>query len=159
MQPHETPEHFIANLGLAVVMVSVTVVIHFVGLLALSVVLRRGAGDRMDQGRHAARRFLAILVAVLGLFLLHTTQIWAYAALYHWGLGLFDDFETALYFSTQTFVALGYGDVQVPRDWRLIGAIEAANGLILMGWSTAFLVSIMGRLRALEHEWLEHGRE
>jgi Ion channel len=93
---------------------------------------------------------------VLGIFVVHTIEIWAYAMLYRFPLGLFADFETALYYSTQSFVALGYGDIAGPRSWRLIGAIEAANGLILIGWSTAFLISVMGRLRALEHEWLDH---
>jgi len=40
-------------------------------------------------------------------------------------------------------------------NWRLFGAIEAGNGLILFGWSTAFLLSVTSRLRLLEHDWLE----
>jgi len=41
------------------------------------------------------------------------------------------------------------------RHWRLFGAIEGANGLLLFGWSTAFLLSVIQRLRTLEHDWLE----
>jgi hypothetical protein len=50
---------------------------------------------------------------------------------------------------------LGYGDVVLDREWRVFGAIEAANGLILFAWSTAFLLSVMARLKALEHDWLD----
>jgi len=40
------------------------------------------------------------------------------------------------------------------KSWRVLGAIEGANGVILLGWSTAFFVSIVSRIRALEHDWL-----
>ena len=63
--------------------------------------------------------------------------------------------KSALYFSTTSFTTIGYGDVVLDRQWRLLGAIEGANGLLLFGWSTAFLFSVTGRLRALEHDWLE----
>jgi hypothetical protein len=158
MSPEDAVSHFSANLAIATGMIALTVVIHFAGLLALTLHLRGGDERKLDGGRHVLRRFATILVVVLGIFFVHTLEIWAYAMLYRYPLGIFDDFETALYFSTQSFVALGYGDIQVPRAWRLIGAIEAANGLILIGWSTAFLISVMARLRSLEHEWLDHDR-
>ena len=72
-----------------------------------------------------------------------------------WAVGGFPEFETALYYSTTTFSSLGYGDVVLLPRWRMFGAIEAPNGLILIAWSTAFLISLMSRLRAMEHDWLE----
>ena len=66
------------------------------------------------------------------------------------------DFEAALYFSTTSFTTIGYGDVVLDKQWRLVSAIEGANGLLLFGWSTAFLFSVISRMRALEHDWLEH---
>jgi hypothetical protein len=84
----------------------------------------------------------------------HTVEIWLYAIVFL-GIGAIGNFETALYFSTVTFASLGYGDIVLSPDWRLFGAIEAANGLILLAWSTAFLLSLMSRLHALEHDWLE----
>jgi hypothetical protein len=50
---------------------------------------------------------------------------------------------------------VGYGDLTLSSAWRLLGAIEAANGLILIAWSTAFLMGVTARLRLLEHDWLE----
>ena len=99
-------------------------------------------------------RIGVILFVVLGIFAIHTVEIWLYAAAF-WGLGAIGDFESALYFSTATFTTLGYGDIVLDGKWRLFGAIEAGNGLILFGWSTAFLLSVTGRLRMLEHDWLE----
>jgi hypothetical protein len=147
------------TLAISSAMVAMTVVIHFIGLAFLMNMIRQREPDRAGLKRHMSKRIFAILFVVFGLFAIHTCEIWLYAVVYHYGMQAFGDFETALYFSTVTFVSLGYGDVILPRDWRLVGAIQAANGVILLGWSTAFLVTVIGRLRALEHEWLDHGKE
>jgi voltage-gated potassium channel Kch len=139
-------------------MVGLTVVIHFFGLAALIIVMRGPTGPSMHDGRNIGLRVLSVLAAVFGLFALHTIEIWSYAVLYRFVLQIVPDFETALYFSTVSFVSLGYGDVILPRDWRLVGAIEGANGFLLMGWSTAFLISVIARVRALDHEWLDQKR-
>lgn len=93
-------------------------------------------------------------MVVLGIFAVHTLEVWLYA-LGFISIGAIDDFESALYFSTVTSASLGCGDIVLSSDWRLFGAIEAVNGLILLAWSTAFLISLMSRLRGLEHDCLE----
>ena len=45
-----------------------------------------------------------------------------------------------------------FGDVVLGPDWRLFSAIESANGFLLIGWSTAFLVAVTARLRIVEAE-------
>jgi hypothetical protein len=140
------------NLGLATAMVALTVTMHFIGLLGLMRLLRR-RGRHFNAHSSIFGQGALILFVVFGIFAIHTSEIWVYAAVY--GLiGASPDFETALYFSTVTFASLGYGDIVLARDWRLFGAIEAANGVILFAWSTAFLLSVMNRLRTLEHDWL-----
>jgi hypothetical protein len=142
-----------ANLALATFMVSLTVTVHLGGLLGLLWVLR----DRAHRIRARESRLVplvVILFVVLGLVAIHSVEIWLYGAAF-WAIGAVSDFETALYFSTVTFTTLGYGDVVLEGNWRLFGAIEAGNGLILFGWSTAFLLSVTSRLRLLEHDWLE----
>jgi hypothetical protein len=143
----------LANLALATVMVAVTVTFHFFGLLGLTWLLRRG-GHRFREHESTRGQGALILFVVFGIFAIHTVEIWAYAAVFEW-LGEFPDFETALYFSTVTFASLGYGDIAMSPDWRLFGSIEAANGMILFAWSTAFFLAVMHRLRSLEHDWLE----
>ncbi len=68
------------------------------------------------------------------------------------------DLETALYFSTASFTTIGYGDVVLGPQWRLVSAIEGANGLMLFGWSTAFLTTTTSQLSTLEHDWLRGGQ-
>jgi hypothetical protein len=142
-----------ANLALATLMVAATVTIHFFGLLGLLWLLRRD-GRRFRPHESVFGQGALILAIIFGIFAIHTVEIWAYAAVFE-ALGEFKTFEAALYFSTVTFASLGYGDLSMSPRWRLFGAIEAANGAILLAWSTAFLLSVMARLRTLEHDWLE----
>ena len=147
----------IANLLISGVMVGATVTIHFAGLLILMWLLRaRGHNFRAHES--VVGQIAAIVFVVLGLVAIHTVEIWSYAILYY-GLGALQHFEEALYFSTTSFTTIGYGDVVLDRKWRLLGAIEGANGLILFGWSTAFLFSVTARIRTLEHDWLEAPRD
>jgi voltage-gated potassium channel Kch len=144
----------IAMLLLSTVMVTLTVFIHFIGLLFLIRALNwRGHG--LNPHHSLAGQGILLILVVLGLVFIHALQIWAYAFFYLLTAAL-PDFETALYFSTTAFTTVGFGDVVLPDRWRLIGAIEAANGFILFGWSIAFLMSMTGKLRSLEHDWLEH---
>jgi hypothetical protein len=57
-------------------------------------------------------------------------------------------FETAFYISAQNYTALGYGDIPVPQQWRLLGPLEAINGLLLFGLSTAVMFAVLNRLVA-----------
>lgn len=143
----------ITNLVLAALMVGLTVTLHFFGLLGLLWVLRN-RGHRFQAHDSWLGQGAAILFVMLGLVAVLTAEIWLYAVAYL-AVGALGDLEAALYFSTTSFTTLGYGDVVLDQRWRLLGAIEGANGLLLFGWSTAFLISVTGRMRALEHDWLD----
>lgn len=56
--------------------------------------------------------------------------------------GELKDFEEALYFSAITFATIGYGDVTLGGKWRLVSALEGVNGILLFGWTTAFLFKV-----------------
>jgi hypothetical protein len=56
---------------------------------------------------------------------------------------VFDRLEPALYFSIVSFTTLGYGDIILGEDWRLLAGMTATNGLIMIGLFTAFLVEIL----------------
>lgn len=136
------------NLIVASFLVAFTFAIHFAGLVGLSALLRQrnvhpfGLSTVVGQGA-------SILLVVIGLFGLHSIQIWIYTLVYL-ALGVFTNVETAVYYSTSTFTTAGYGDVVPGTDWRMLGAAESANGFLLIGWSTAFLVSVSARVRAFE---------
>jgi hypothetical protein len=108
--------------------------------------------SRLQTDRHLMRQMLVLIGVSFGLFMLHGVEIWSYATLYYL-VGAIHSFEDALYFSTATYSTIGYGDLTLSKSWRVLGAIEGANGVILLGWSTAFFISIVARIRALEHDW------
>lgn len=136
------------QLAISTAMVIVTVAMHGLGLALLA---RAVAGESQVERVHhlpplSPRGAVFTLVTVLSLFVLHGAEIWSYAALYTF-LEAFSHFEEALYFSTISYAAIGYGDAALPEQWRLLGAIEGINGVILLGWSTAFFVNLLMRLR------------
>lgn len=138
----------IANLAVSGAMVVVTFLVHFIGLVLLSGFLR-------GQGHHPATlttvfgQGVSILFIVLMLFVLHSVEVFLYACLYM-ELGAVVDFEAALYFSTSTFTTVGFGDLTLDADWRMLAAVESMNGFLLIGWSTAFLVSVTAKVRVFQ---------
>ena len=126
------------QLLIGAVMVAASVCLHTLGLISLTAVLSRLT---LTMGLHQIwRRFAAMTFTVLGVFLVITVEIWCWAACYLW-VGALPDLETALYYSMTTFATVGFGDVMPPPQWRLLGACEGINGFLLIGWSTAYLVS------------------
>ena len=140
----------LVQLTLATAMVVATVLIHLFGLAMLMHVLR--SHTRIFR-KQAIMPLTLLLAATVGIIAIHTMEIWVYALLYL-QLDAFSDFEHALYFSTVTYATIGYGDVVMPHQWRILGAIEGAAGIILLGWSTAFIVSLLTQLKLLGHDWL-----
>lgn len=137
-----------AQLAISAGMVLLTVTFHGFGLALLS---RAVAGERREERSHhlpplSLRGTLFTLATVLSLFALHGVEIWAYALLYI-QIGAHTNFEGALYYSTISYAAIGYDDAGIDPRWRMLGAIEGINGVILLGWSTAFFINLLGRLR------------
>ena len=131
------------DLGLGTVVISATVLIHTIGLIALARLI--GAVNRwFSLHRHGLGRTMSMIATVLGLFVVHGFEIWLWAFVYV-GVGAFDAVDSALYFSTTTFATVGYGDVVLPADWRILGSLEGVNGFMLIGWSTAYLVAASTR--------------
>ncbi|MEN2785041.1 potassium channel family protein [Sphingomonas qilianensis] len=138
------------QLAFATIMVTLTIGLHLAGLTVLLRLLR-GHRSRRPDGNVHLHDSIGILIAAFALFVLHAIEIWGYAVLY-FTAGALRTFEEALYFSTSTYATIGYGDVVLAPGWRVLGAIEGANGIILLGWSTAFFVAVVTRIRLLELE-------
>ena len=132
---------------LATAMVLFTVAIHAAGLVTLSRALRVEAREEAEEQIHplSPRGIMFTLALVLGLFVIHGLEIWLYALLYA-SIGAVEGLRDALYFSTITYGAIGYDDAAMAEDWRLVSAIEGINGVLLLGWSTAFFVTIIARV-------------
>ena len=131
------------QLIIATAMVSATVIIHLVGLDLLQAMLGWHL-KRLTLWIHLDRKVVPVGI-VLGLFALHGVEIWLYALVY-WRAGLLQRLEQALYFSISAYSSLGEVVTPLPDNWRIVGALEAINGMLLIGWSTAFLFQILRHL-------------
>jgi len=87
-----------------------------------------------------------LLILIFGFIIsLHLIENGFWALFYH-RRALFVDFETSLYFSLGSYTTIGYGDVVLPQNWRLLGAVEGISGVLLCGLSTAFLFAYVNAL-------------
>lgn len=92
-------------------------------------------------------RIMILVTFMTGVFCSHIFHMWLWAHLYLWIDGTdITTLEQALYFSTTTYTTLGYGDVILHPDWRLLGSTEAFNGMLLLGLSTAALFEVLIRI-------------
>ena len=133
------------QLTFATVMVVVTVLIHGAGITALALGLRVEFEAGEEDHHFSLKRAVVILIVVLALFTLHGIEVWLYAALFLLIVAI--PTLEAVYFSTITYASIGFGDAEMARSWRLVGAIEGINGVLLLGWSTTFFVTVVARLR------------
>jgi len=142
-----------AALLVSAALVLATVIIQIAGLAVLIWIMRWRA-RRFAGFTYVLQQLGVILAVVMGLFVIHALQIWLYAGVYL-AIGAFESFETALYFSTSSFTTVGYGEIFMEPPWRIVSAIQSANGFLLLGWSTIFLISVLARLRSVEMDWLD----
>ena len=123
--------------------IAATVVIQTFGLILLTDFVSRLV-PAVTRRFGEAGKMVTITTTVLGLFFIHLLQVHMWALVF-WGQRDITDFETALYFSMVTFSTLGYGDILVAPHWRILAGLEGMNGFLLIGWSTAYLVSVSSR--------------
>ena len=132
------------HLTIAVGLVLLTVLLHAGFTAALINWLRTPLGHRWATGR-TALRVCMLGVVVAGLTVLAFAEATLWAAVYVW-LGAISTLSEAIYFSLVTFTTLGYGDITLSESWRLLGALESTNGIIIFGWTTALVVALLQRM-------------
>jgi len=77
--------------------------------------------------------------------------IWALLYLFSPAITVLSDFQTAFYFSMVTYTTLGYGDIVLTGDWRTLSSVQAANGVIIFGWTTALIFYFIQRIFKAEN--------
>jgi len=128
-------------------LVVATVLVHAVGTHALIRFLARHYSTAGGLIR-SHKALPAVIWTAIVLMLLHVIeiQLWALTYLFVLPGDPLDTYEKALYFSFVTFTTLGYGDVTLStHDWRILSGIEAMDGILLAGWSTALLFVVVQR--------------
>lgn len=94
---------------------------------------------------HAAV-FMVRFAAAMTVLQMLETLLWA--CFYRWKC--FAAWESSFYFSAASYSTVGYGDVLLPRVWRVLGPIESITGILMSGMSVSGLFAILTRVLAVE---------
>lgn len=100
---------------------------------------------RMERTKTIYPTLWMLVYLVSYLTLLHASQCTLWAAAYYFNPYISDlsSFEQAIYFSLITFTTIGYGDITINSEWRILAGLEAVNGIMLIGWSTAMIFAFL----------------
>ena len=125
----------VANMGIQVLVL----------LVMLRALMRRFAAIDGPLTLTQDTRILSGVLLIL--FVGHFIQCGTWALLFLF-LGEFSEMRTALYHSIVNFASLGYGDIVMSEQWRMLGALEALNGVLMLGLSSGTLLALMTNLFA-----------
>ena len=127
---------------LAAWLVAITVTIHAAGLcIVLSHVLHSKV--RPEDTRFWPITWLLIRIAWL-LIVIHLFAIFVWA-LFFWLAKCLPNLESSFYFSAVTYATIGYGDLVLSKEWRMLGPIEGFTGILMFGLSTAFFFIVVSK--------------
>lgn len=134
----------IQQILLALLLTGLTVAVHVLG--AIRIVLPWASrGRKLTSDLLPAEAVWLLVRLVSGLLLLHVAEMAIWAGAFTLA-GVLEDFETAMYFSLKSYTTVGYGDVLPSNAWRLLGPIEAAVGVLMLGISTSIIVAAVQRI-------------
>jgi Ion channel len=122
----------------------ITILIHALAMGASVNLFRR----ERRLGRVGSGLWIDIAIFILAIsfaFVAHLTEIALWAALFML-CGEFKFFEIAYYHSAVNYTTLGYGDLIMSPSWKLLGPLEAADGALMFGVSTAMIFAVAQRL-------------
>jgi hypothetical protein len=130
------------NWAWSIPLIIVTVIFHVVGLAFIN-------QEIVGVLRYARRKysFLLAFAPIMGIctlwaILLHALEasVWAYV---YWILGALPDGKSALLYSLGAMTTYGHASFYLAAHWQLMGTLEALDGMMLFGLTTAFLYSMI----------------
>lgn len=103
---------------------------------------------QLGSGPHPFHRGVLIWLLIMWMFLGICVQagLWGMIYMSQPAITELPDAQTAFYFSMVTYTSLGYGDIVLTGQWRALSAIQAANGVIIFGWTTALIFYFIQRI-------------
>lgn len=135
----------ILQIGLGALLILSTILVGSAVWLGLELSLMALHGWLM-RPPHRLKLTAALIMSLTGTLAMITVSVWIWAVAFFW-LDIFDTMEASLYFAMVSFTTLGLGDVLMPVEWRLFGAMSAANGFLSFGLVSALLVETMRNIR------------
>ena len=131
------------QIAAAVLLVSLTVCLQCAGIIALIEWLKRVLAK--DIHKHGPGYAATLVVeSTLAIVILQGLLILLWASFYR--MRCFPSWELAFYFSATSYSTVGYGDLILPSNWRLLGPLEAIIGVLMCGISVSVLFALVTRL-------------
>ena len=133
------------TLGLSLIVL--TIAIHTTGVVMMAFGLETRIRVRVDKHKDDPRRAIPIVIGHIGavalmLAALHGLESMLWASAYRW-LGALGSFTDASVYSLATMTTFEIPGLVLPPRWRMISALEAVNGVLLFGISTAFIFAVI----------------
>lgn len=125
-------------------LIVLTVVIHVCGLAVIGENVVKVLAESVDGGKFMFKFAAVMAITSLLATLLHGIEgaIWAAA---YWFLDALPDARTAMLYSISAMTSYGHANLYLKDRWQLMGALEALNGMLLFGLTTAFLFAMIQR--------------
>jgi voltage-gated potassium channel len=134
---------FVNQVVVAIVLVTATLFMQCAGMAVLihwaKVSIERGL-----KTLSAWRASVLMIRLTTALIILHFAEILFWATAYRWCC--LASWESSFYFSATSYSTVGYGDVVLPRIWRLLGPVESMTGVLMSGISVSVLFAILVRM-------------
>lgn len=140
---------FARQAGFAVLLVTMTLLLECAGMAVL-IHWARLSIARGIRGLSPFRAGVLMMRFTTAMIVLHVLQILLWAGFYRWRC--LPSWETGFYFSATSYSTVGYGDIVLPRVWRLLGPIESITGVVMCGLSVSALFAILMRLVDAEEQ-------
>jgi len=127
-------------------LIALTIAIHAMGVVMMAIV-GLGIRARLEIRNLGLRDVILIVTGGVGavglqLAVLHGIEAAIWAAAYVW-LGALDSLQDAILYSLDSMTTRGASGLTLPQHWRIMGALEAADGMLLFGISTAFMFAVI----------------
>ena len=134
---------FARQASAAVFLVTLTLLLQCAGMAVLIHCARAHIATGI-KGLSPVRSAVLMVRFTTLIIVLHILQTLIWAAFYRWHC--LPSWEASFYFSAASYSTVGYGDVVLPRVWRLMGPVESITGVLMCGLSVSFLFTIATRI-------------
>jgi hypothetical protein len=142
--PTASPPAILVPLALGLAATLCTVIVHAFAMQAIIRFARRE--QRLGYaGRSFLHNVAIVASAIVLAFGAHLIEIAIWGAGFEL-CGEFQGFAAAFYHSAENYTTLGYGDLVMSAQWKLLGPLEAADGMLMFGVSTALVFAVIQRL-------------
>lgn len=111
----------------------------------------------LSRPPHRPKMLLLVMLSSIWAVMTITAGVWIWALAYDL-LGVFPTLEESLYFSIVSYTTLGFGDVILPREWRILSGMTSTNGFLNFGMITALMIEAVRQVRIAQVATRRDGR-